>query len=151
MQIGRIWLDSQPRFTGHLTAMRLGRIAWNSAAATLPAFGLQMPDAHASSNSQSRAARDRPNPNTLHQSAPDLHLHRDQRELWRLRCGGIHLGLFFLPIDVDRTGADRPFPTLRSGKYKYGFHACGADPPHLRLRPVLMPPCWEILIAKRRD
>jgi len=88
---------------------------------------------------QPSAAGDRPNPNTLHQSAPDLLLTRDQREPWRLRCGGIHLGLFFLLIDVDRTGSDRPFPTLCFGKYKYGFHASGADPPHLRLRPVLSP------------
>ena len=134
MQIGRIWLDSQPRFTGHLTAMRLGRIAWNSAAATLPAFGLQMPDAHASSNSQSRAARDRPNPNTLHQSAPDLHLHRDQRELWRLRCGGIHLGLFFLLIDVDRTGSVRQvqirLPRLWRGPSAFAL-ATGPDAPVL--------------------
>jgi hypothetical protein len=49
------------------------------------------------------------------------------------------LGLFFLLIDVDRTGSDRPCPTLRFGKHKYGFHAYGADPPHLRLRPVLSP------------
>ena len=48
-------------------------------------------------------------------------------------------------------GSDRPFPTLRSGKHKYGFHACGADPPHLRLRPVLVPPCPKIHIAKGRD
>ena len=64
---------------------------------------------------------------------------------------GIHLGLFLLLIDVDRTGSDWPFPTLCSGKHKYGFHACGADPPHLRLRPVLSPRCFLILIAKRRD
>lgn len=62
-----------------------------------------------------------------------------------------HLGLFFLLIDVDRTGSDRSSPALRSGKHKYGFHACGADPRHLRLRPVLVPPCFLILIAKRRD
>ena len=40
---------------------------------------------------------------------------------------------------------------LRFGKHKYGFHAFGADPPHLRLRPGLLPPCCEIPIAKRRD
>ena len=34
-----------------------------------------------------------------------------------------HLGLFFLLIDVDRTGSDRSSPALRSGKHKYGFHA----------------------------
>jgi len=49
------------------------------------------------------------------------------------------LDLFFLLIDVDRTGSARTFPALRSGKHKYGFHACGVDPPHLRLRPVLSP------------
>ena len=29
---------------------------------------------------------------------------------------------------------------LRFGKHKYGFHAFGADPPHLRLRPGPLAP-----------
>ncbi|SPJ31313.1 hypothetical protein TRM7615_04856 [Falsiruegeria mediterranea M17] len=32
----------------------------------------------------------------------------------------------FLLMHVDRTGAARPCPPLRSGKHKYGFHARGA-------------------------
>jgi hypothetical protein len=98
-----------------------------------------MPEEDSSLNSHWSTSERKSNANTLHQSALDPNLTRDQREPWRLRGGGIHFGLFFLLIDVDRTGSDRPFPTLCSGKHKYGFHACGADPPHLRLRPVLMP------------
>ena len=66
------------------------------------------------------------------------------------RRGDIWEGNSFFLIDVDRTGAVCPYPPLRSGKHKYGFHGKAADPPHLHLRPALTPPCWEILIEKRR-
>ena len=74
-------------------------------------------------NTASSASGNRPNPDTLHQPEPSLRLIRDQRDLWRLRYGYTHLSLFFLLIDVDRTGSARSCPALRSGKHKYGFHA----------------------------
>ena len=82
-----------------------------------------MPDAHDVTEHRFSIARKRPNPDTLHQRDPSFRLTRDQRDLWRLRYGRTHLGFFFLLIDVDRTGSDRPCPALRSGKHKNGFHA----------------------------
>ena len=73
------------------------------------------------------------------------------RGWWRLCYGRGHPDHSFLLIDVDRTGSAQSCPPLRSGKHKYGFHGVATDPPHLRLRPGLLPPCRVIPIATRRD
>ena len=73
------------------------------------------------------------------------------RGWWRLRDGTGQSGPSFLLCMWIARG--RPVRALSSrfGKHKYGFHGGAADPPHLRLRPGPLPPCWVIPIATRSN
>nr|AAN05247.1 RC174 [Ruegeria sp. PR1b] len=73
------------------------------------------------------------------------------RGWWRLRDGTGHPDHSFLLCMWIARG--RPVRALSSrfGKHKYGFHGGAADPPHLRLRPGLFPPCRVIPIATRSN
>ena len=73
------------------------------------------------------------------------------RGWWRLRDGTGQSGPSFLLCMWIARG--RPVRALSSrfGKHKYGFHGGAADPPHLRLRPVLLLPCRVIPIAIRSN
>ena len=110
-------------FAGRETATHINERAWGLMAGKSPTRGPSIPRRTGGFKiAQLSVSCDRPNPNTLHQSEPSLRPIEINET-----CGDFdvreHLGLFFLLIDVDRTGSDRPFPTLCSGKHKYGFHA----------------------------
>ncbi|MQQ10743.1 hypothetical protein GFB49_20005 [Epibacterium sp. SM1979] len=73
------------------------------------------------------------------------------RGWWRLRDSKGHPGLSFLLIDVDRTGSAQSCPQLTLRQAQIRLPRLAADPPHLRLRPSLLPPCRVIPIATRSN